>query len=224
MKYIATIVVLFIALSTHAQSSEIETSELPKTVFGFKTGFNISQLSTSINSESKPKVGLNLGFFLRVPITEDAFFRPEIYYSSQGQKDNYIVPSTNRSIGNTTTQLDYVNIPLVFEYGKKYSFQIGAQLGILLSANEKGNFNNQKVDDDLKEIMQTTEFGLLVGFGISPGKHFNAGVRYNFGVSDIISGDEDAGVTDFPVVQNRVVSFLCRIRVLACPHFFKQEH
>jgi hypothetical protein len=208
MKYIATIaVILFAVLPAQAQSTETETSDLPKPVFGIKTGFNISQLSASFNSESKPKVGMHLGIFLRVPITEEAYFRPELYYSSQGQKDDYISPSTKQSVGTTTTQLNYMNIPLVLEYGKKFSFQIGAQLGILLSATEKGTINNQKVDDDLKEIMRSTEFGFLLGFGVSPGKHFNAGVRYNLGVSDIFSADEDAGVTDFPAVRNRMMHF-----------------
>jgi hypothetical protein len=207
MKYIAAAVILLTVFTSKAQSSETETSDLPKTVFGIKTGFNISRLSTSFNSEPKTKVGFNLGIYVRVPITEEAFFRPEIYYSSQGQRDNYVHPYTHQSVGTSTTKINYINIPLIFEYGEKVTFQIGPQLGFLLSASEAGSINNQKFDDDLKDIMRSTDFSLVIGFGFNPGKHFNAGVRYQLGVTDIFDGDEDAGVTDFPDVQNRLVHF-----------------
>jgi hypothetical protein len=203
------LVSIFLLTSVVARAQEATTPpESPKTVFGIKGGVNISTFSASINSESRAKPGLALGLYVKTAIGRRSFFRPELYYSNQGQKDNYLYPYGGPSIGTTTTNMHYVNIPLLFEIGKKVSFQFGPQVGFLVKGKETGTIASVQVDEDLKDVMSAIDFSLVVGLGVSLGDHFNSGVRYNHGVTNIYSPDDDSfpGV-DPPTVQNRVFHF-----------------
>jgi hypothetical protein len=85
---------LFVICSilSSAQSNMTDSVEIGKARFGIKAGINASIFSASINSEVKPKIGLHIGFYFRKAITQRFFFRPEFYYSNQGEKDNYTLP------------------------------------------------------------------------------------------------------------------------------------
>jgi len=179
-----------------------------KTVFGVKTGLNVSILSASVNSDASPRTGFHFGMYLKKPLATKFFFRPELYYAGQGQKDDYRYSPGGPSIGSTTTTLNYLNLPLLFEVGRKVSFQFGPQLGFLLSAKEKGTINNEPIDDDLREGMKKFDLSVVAGLGFSPGR-FSAGIRMNIGLTGIFKAE---GVTDipgvvFPEVKNRTVHF-----------------
>ncbi|HMJ67792.1 MAG TPA: porin family protein [Cyclobacteriaceae bacterium] len=173
--------------------------------FGLKTGANLSMFSASINSSPSVKPGFHIGGYLRTDISEKFHFRPELYFSSQGQKDNYETAG-GQSVGSTTTTISAINLPLLFEAGRKVTFQFGAQVGFLLGGNEKGSINNQKVDEDLKDVMKPVDLALVVGLGFYPAEHFNFGVRSNFGVTTIFDPPSNAP-PDFPTVANRVFHF-----------------
>lgn len=178
-----------------------------KVQFGVKGGANISILSASINSESQFKFGMNAGFFFKAPIGKNAFFRPEIYYSSQGQKDKYTY-TTGADAGETTTTLDYLNIPLLLEFGKTVTVQTGVQVGVLLSAREKGRITTQTVDDNLKEFMNEVDMSLVIGLGVNVTRKVNLGARYNIGVSNVFKDVyEPYPGLEFPNVKNRVFHF-----------------
>lgn len=171
------------------------------TRIGLKTGLNVSIFTASINSESAFKSGFHLGAFVRTPISKIFSFRPEFYFSSQGQKDNYI----NNS-GSTTTTVNYFNVPVLFELGKKVAFQFGPQAGFLLSGHEKGTINNQSVNDDLKDIMRKTEVGFVLGITAYPGSNVNIGARMQRGLSNIFTEPAGAG-SSYPKIQNLVFQF-----------------
>jgi hypothetical protein len=175
-----------------------------KTSFGIKTGINMAIFSASINSEASWLTGFHFGGYMKTSLSEKIAFRPELYYSSQGQKDEYIQPPNGPSIGETTTKANYINVPLLFEFGNKVSFQAGPQLGFLLSATEKGTVQGQDVDDDLKDIMKGTDFSLVLGSGVQLGNNFNLGVRLNLGLSEVFDGSGENG---FPSIKNRVFHF-----------------
>lgn len=208
MKIFFLIIVSFIyAITVYAQQS-VSTSDTvnTKAIFGIKGGVNISSFSASVNSETKPLVGLNLGIYIKKKISDKFFFRPEIYYSKQGQKDNFIVPPSGPSIGSTTTTLNYLNVPILFELGKKISFQFGPQISLLMNGTEKGYVASVEVDDNLKDVMTKVDLGMVLGLGISPIKRLNCGIRYNIGITDIYIGDDDSGI-DYPNISNRVFHF-----------------
>jgi hypothetical protein len=205
LSFIACYFLVF-TLSGQQIESKSDAPALPKTVFGIKGGINVSTFSASVNSDAKSRVGMNLGFYIKSAMTYRFFFRPELYYSGQGQKDNYIIPTGGASFGSTTTSMHYINMPLLFEQGRKVSFQIGPQFGLLVKSSEKGTVSNHNVDDDLKDVMTKADFGIVLGMGISPGK-FNFGVRYNIGITDIYIGDRDSSIDDYPNIANRVFHF-----------------
>lgn len=88
-------------------------------------------------------------------------------------------------------------------------FQIGPQIGFLLSGREKGTINNRNVDDDLKDVMKGTDFSLVLGVGVTPAENFNFGIRINYGLTDIYTGDDKLNVPGFnyPSIKNRVFHF-----------------
>jgi hypothetical protein len=203
---ITFMLLLFTVVVSSAQESPSKPQQLSKLEFGIKGGVNISTFSASINSESRAKAGLALGIYLKKQIGPNFFFRPELYYSNQGQKDNYLYPYGGPSIGSTTTSMHYLNVPLLFEVGKRLSFHFGGQIGILLSGIEKGTIASVEIDEKLNDIMTTADLSLVVGAGYSLNRHFNGGVRINYGVSNIYSPEQDLGSRiDFPKVHNRVL-------------------
>lgn len=204
-----TLVLVFITVFfCSAQESVSKSPEYPKALFGIKGGMNISSFSASINSESRAKPGLALGVYVKKQIGPKLFFRPELYYSNQGQKDNYLFPYGGPSIGTTTTSMHYLNVPLLFELGKKVCFQFGGQLGILVAGVEKGTVASVKVDDKLNDSMTPSDFAFVVGTGYSLGRYFNGGVRFNYGVSNIYSPDQTSGSnSELPKIHNQVLHF-----------------
>lgn len=205
---VISIALLFVSVFiSSAQESAPESKEFPKAVFGIKGGVNISTFSASINSESRAKAGLALGIYLKKQIGRALFFRPELYYSSQGQKDNYLYPYGGPSIGSTKTSMHYLNVPVLFELGSKMSFQFGPQIGVLVAGREKGTVASTKVDEKMNETMSPVDLAIVVGVGYSL-KHLNGGVRVNYGVTNIYTPDQDPGSNiDFPEVHNRVLHF-----------------
>jgi len=120
--FVITLVLLLVNASVlHGQELEAKSKEFPRASFGLKGGINLSMFSASINSESRAKPGLAVGMYLKKQIGPKFYFRPELYYSNQGQKDNYVYPTGGPSIGTTTTNMHYLNVPLLFELGNKMS-------------------------------------------------------------------------------------------------------
>jgi hypothetical protein len=200
---------LFLPFSIAAQDIDSSKPKDPTETsvqFGLKTGVNSSFFSVSINSEGSNKTGFHIGMYVRKQLSRNFTFRPELYYSSQGQKDNYIIPSTNQSVGHTTTTINALNIPILFEVGRKVNFQFGPQIGLLVSGREKGTINNEEINDDLQSIMKDADLSLVLGVGYSPWKYINFGMRYNMGFTPIFKKPENAP-SDFPTVSNRVYHF-----------------
>ncbi|MBK7095314.1 MAG: PorT family protein [Saprospiraceae bacterium] len=108
-------------------------------------------------------------------------FQPEIVYSTQGAK--YKINSVD-----TKYNLDYINIPLLFQYmfDNGFRIQAGPQVGFLLSAKSK--YNNSTIDNknDLKPI----DLSVSIGIGyIFPPSGFGIDARYNQGISNINKND-----------------------------------
>lgn len=205
---INTLVLLILGVFGSYAQDTTSPQDFSKVAFGIKGGLNISTFSASINSESRAKSGLALGIYIKNQIGPKFYFRPELYYSSQGQKDNYLYPYGGPSIGSTTTNMHYLNLPILFELGNEVSFQFGGQIGILLSGSEKGTVASVDIDQKLNDVMTTADFALVIGVGYSLNRHFNGGIRFNYGVTNIYNPDNDSGSnSDVPNIQNRVFHF-----------------
>ena len=195
----------FLLCAWQASSQDAEGTH--KTVFGLKSGVNVSIFSASVNSESSFRTGFHIGVYVKSHMSNNWYFRPELYYSGQGQKDDWQTPPNGPSVGNTTTTVNYLNVPLLFETGKKVSFQFGPQIGIFLSGTEQGTINNQKVDGDLKEEFKPIDLSLVLGLSVNPTENFNFGLRLNNGLTDIYTADPDYPGIEYPPIKNRVFHF-----------------
>jgi opacity protein-like surface antigen len=142
--------------------------------FGAKVGLNVSSISGE--SDSKSKVGLALGVFTEIKVSDKFSVQPELLYSVLGAKSN--ASSDNISLA-------YFNIPVMAKYyvADKFSLEAGPQIGFLSSAKYVQGSNSANIKDSYK----SADFGLNFGAGYDLTKNISAGVRYTVGLSNISS-------------------------------------
>ncbi len=180
--------------------------------FGAKGGLNLAILSGTVNMEPKYKPGLMLGFYLDAAVTEKFHIQPELVYSSQGAKIEYTDSPApgSRVVGETTTSLSYINIPVMAKIylGKVVNLQLGPQVGILVSATDKGTIQGDVIDDDLKDIFKGVDFSFATGIGLNLPSGVNFGGRLIFGLSNLNkdNGQIAPGI-ERPALTNGVIQF-----------------
>lgn len=171
--------------------------------FGVKAGLNIANivgdsqdLWDDLNGEIKPIIRFHVGALVEIPVSEVFAIQPELLFSRQGAK---LKIDNAEEISN----LSYLNIPLIakFYLAEGLSFQVGPQIGFLLSAKNKASgtffdgFETVTVDEesDIKDRVNSVDFGLNFGFGyqLEQGVFFDA--RYSLGLSNIndFEGSDD---------------------------------
>lgn len=136
---------------------------------GIKGGLNAYNITNNDVFKNELKLGLHCGFIGHVHLSKQFALQPELVYSMQGSKN---------------TNLDYVNIPLMFQYmfDNGFRLQAGPQLGILASAKT----NDVNVMNDMESL------DLAIGIGVSyvnPATGLGVDVRYNHGLSDIFKNE-----------------------------------
>jgi len=155
---------------------------------GIKGGLNVYSINNEDNTGYDSRVGIHLGVLGHVHVYPHFAFQPELVYSSQGAR------YTNE-IGDTYYyHLDYVNVPVLFQYmfDNGLRLQAGPQLGILVSA--KSILDNSSLDlNDTKPVDVSLSFGASY---IAPSTGFGMDVRYNLGLNNI---NKDSG----PASTNR---------------------
>lgn len=160
-----------------------------QTKFGAKAGLNVANLSGDV-SDNKSLIGFHIGFFAEIELAESFIFQPELLFSTQGAKYD------DSEFGfSADFNLNYINLPLMFKYAVAEGFYLeaGPQVGFLVSA--------EVLDQDVKDEMESIDFGANFGFSYDFTEDLFAGARYNVGLSNIgkDSGDDK--------VKNSVLSF-----------------
>ncbi|WP_028980853.1 porin family protein [Sporocytophaga myxococcoides] len=141
--------------------------------FGPRLGLNFPTVA-GVNNNAGFKTGFHIGGYARINFTEAISFQPELLYSTKGC--TYVNGGGGLSLG-------YLDIPLLFNFGKKFHFQAGAQPSILLSANSK--FGSGAPKTDVKSSLNGFDIAPVLGFGFHFQNGFNFGLRFSYGVSDI---------------------------------------
>lgn len=191
-------------LATLAVSQAQEKNESVK--FGAKAGLNLSSVSveSTFNSDINALTGLYVGGFVSIPVASKFTFQPELLYSMQGFKE-YL--NDRGSIYDAKVKLNYISVPLVFQYQfvDKFYVEAGPQLDVLMSAKasqtvtySSSNSTINRDNIDVKEFYKSFVIGVDLGAGYHITDNLIANVRYHFGVSN--SSDSD-GVK----AKNRVV-------------------
>ena len=173
--------------------------------YGAKAGLNISSATgdTQIFGDLSSKVGLQLGGFAEIKISDKFAIQPELLYSSQGVKETDTDVISGIVVTEKTTQkLAYLNIPVMAKYyvAEGFSIEAGPQLGFLMSAKAEVESSalGQSVtaSADNKEDFNSTDFAFNLGAGYDVAENINLGIRYSIGLSNVLKNSGPYSVSN----------------------------
>ena len=180
--------------------------------FGVKAGVNLASITGDETDGIDSRTAFHIGVVAEFEISDKFSFQPELVYSSQGAK--YSISESGYSY-ESTSKLDYLNLPLMAKYyvAEGFSIEAGPQVGILLSAKDEweGSFGGlaESGTDDIKDEVSSIDFGLNLGLGYKMESGLNFAARYNLGLSNIwdIPSDIDPefGIGGDSKNQNNVI-------------------
>lgn len=179
--------------------------------FGIKGGINEAVLTGRVGEDATYKTYFHAGIFYEAKLIGPLSVQPELLYSLQGSQ---LKGAT--TVTNYTTQLNYVQVPLLLKvtFGPLY-VEGGPQFGYLVQANENGtvqvrnstgNVAFRDVDQSSTDNYKRGDFALCAGLGLRLGKVVRVGGRFVAGLNDINNLQYLQGVND-PRLQNRVFQF-----------------
>jgi hypothetical protein len=166
---LAVVIMALFTISANAQAN-----------FGAKAGLNLYKISADEGDNSDMKAGFHIGMLAHIHMSDNFALQPELVYSSQGAKTEVDGDKVNFN-------LNYVNVPLLFQYMFDNGFRLeaGPQIGFLASAKYKNDGNSV----DIKEGFNSIEFGVPLGVGYISPSGFGVDARYNIGLSNINETD-----------------------------------
>jgi Outer membrane protein beta-barrel domain len=156
---------------------------------GLKGGVNISSLHYNNNTTTDSKPGLNIGILAHFHASKTWAIQTELIYSLEGASSK-LIPE-----GTVTTNLNYLNIPVLLQYMFNNGFRLegGPQIGFLLNAKTKsGNVTVTNTS------FQSTAVSIPLGVGYLASSGFGLDARYVFGLSNIND------VKNGPTIQSNV--------------------
>ncbi len=173
MKHVLFTAIAFLLLAGSGQAQHMN--------LGIKGGLNAYTIHTDNNKNYNSKLGFNLGLLAHIHINSNYAFQPELVFSTQG---------TAYKIGGVDTKLNlnYINIPLNFQYmfDNGFRIQAGPQIGLLTSAKLVSGGSTA----EMKSSFNGSDIGLTVGMSyVKPSTGFGIDVRYNHGLSNINAND-----------------------------------
>ena len=163
--------------------------------FGIKAGMNVSSLSTDSQlSDQGSKIGFNAGLFMNAPLAENFSIQPELLYSQMGDKYDQTIAGTTYA---RSRHLDYVTLPVMFQYNATPSFYLEAGPEFGLMVNAKNKFTNETDNNtitetgDYKDQLNTFNFGVGLGAGYYFTPQIGLTARYVAGFTDIYNSDNN---------------------------------
>jgi opacity protein-like surface antigen len=176
--------------------------------FGAKAGLNISNFSGDIKSDfdTKSLIGLQIGGFAEIGISDKFAFQPELLFSMQGAKDEFSESFEGfSSTGESTLKLNYLNVPLLLKYklADKFSILAGPQVGFLMSAEDEFTFTetfdgetfSESGTEDVKDDYESLLLSFNVGASYSITDNLFVDARYNLGLSNLLKDQTFEGET-----------------------------
>lgn len=157
--------------------------------FGPKAGVNFSTLSNV--SKAKMLTGFYVGAVAEIKFNNKFSVQPELIYSTQGAKYDNSVTLVGISGTQFNDKLEYINIPIFAKYYiyKGFSIEVGPQFGFLVKAESKGevivNGETFKNNRDLKNEVNSFDFGIGAGLAYDLSNGFFINARYNFGITKV---------------------------------------
>lgn len=165
--------------------SQAQESEHPNLIkYGFKIGKNYANVSGVDIEDNNHISGLYGGIYANIDLTNKISFQPELLYSRQGVEFDIEGDYEH-------AKLEYLNIPLMFQYGisDHFKVELGPQIGILLNADtefrtiEDGAVFNTIFDGS--NYTKSIDVGLNIGGSYHMDNGLNLSIRYNYGLTKI---------------------------------------
>ncbi|SMC49978.1 porin family protein [Pedobacter africanus] len=155
---------LFIILLSVSTCLTAFSQEKGSFEFGFNVGYNLSTVTSGSTTNSTFRSAFNAGGFGDYYFSNRWSIKAKLTYDQKGWNDGFITNLNNGQSFKTDYRIDYLTIPVManWHFGKKRNWYLnfGPYAGFLLNAKET-MFNT-----DLKEIMNSTDFGLAAGIGV----------------------------------------------------------
>jgi hypothetical protein len=156
---------------------------------GVKGGANFSnwRVGDDLAADNKTKIGLNLGLFAKLPVSDAVSIQPELLYSSKGSKLTY--NNFAQGEGEYRFNFNYLELPVlgVFNIGENFNVHVGPYVAYLSSVKIKNMEDDgtiQGVKDLNEKDFNRFDYGLAGGVGFDF-NGFMIGARYNYGLHDV---------------------------------------
>jgi hypothetical protein len=174
-----------------AQEQQTTSENAMKPKLGIKAGVNLSNMYVDDVSDENMKVGLNAGFFAKLPVARGFSIQPELLYSSKGAKEEY--DNFLEGEGEYRFNLNYVELPVlaVFNVGRNFNLHLGPYVSYLAGVNIKDLKDNGTIDEIAEldaDNFNRFDYGLVGGLGVDI-SNFTLGARYNYGLREIGKSD-----------------------------------
>ncbi|UOQ97520.1 PorT family protein [Hymenobacter sp. 5317J-9] len=167
----------------------ISATASAQATFGVKAGASLTTLGGPDASGFSNKVGLNAGVLANLAFGDALSLQPEVLFSMKGAADS------NNS--KNKINLNYIDVPVMLQYNADgLFFEAGPQVGFLASAKATDGTN----DVDVKDQLNTVDFGYAVGLGYKLETGPMIGLRYNGGITSI--DKEESGTTAAKIRNN----------------------
>ncbi|TVT37934.1 PorT family protein [Hymenobacter setariae] len=141
---------------------------------GLKAGASLTNLTGPDANANDYRFGFHGGVFANIGLTSLFAFQPELLYS---QKGGYY-----RNTTDVSWRLHYIDVPLAFHVNTGgLFFEAGPQVGFLISAKYQAG----SVSTDIKNGLNTVDFGYLFGLGYQLKHGLGVGLRYNGGFTNV---------------------------------------
>ena len=159
---------------------------------GIRGSFNLTNFYVDNVDDENLKPGFSVGIYYESKLSELISIQPEINYALKGSQITY----NNAFFGSGTYRYNfsYVEVPVLanIHLGDALYLSAGPYVGALISVKVKdidsdGTTNSVTQLD--RDDFNTFDYGLAAGAGFKfSGGSF--GIRYNYGLAEVDSGDE----------------------------------
>jgi hypothetical protein len=170
----------FIKISAVALTALLISTNVSFAQFGITAGANLSNIGGDNTDDNAMKTSFHAGLTYDLGITDHFFIQPGLIYSMKGAQSD--------SLSDFKFNTSYLEIPILAKYKLEsgLNFFAGPYLGILMAAK----FTDGTNDLDVKDQMESTDFGLKLGVGYQLGMGLGFNVHYELGLSNIYKNND----------------------------------
>lgn len=155
---------LFAVLLLSVASFTAFSQEKGSFELGFNVGPNFATVQSGSNTNTDLRIGFNVAAFGDYFFSDRWSIKGKLVYDQKGWDKGFFTNLDNGQSFETDYRLDYLTIPVManWHFGKTRNWYLnfGPYAGFLLSAEES------RFGTDLKEVMNSTDFGLALGIGV----------------------------------------------------------